>query len=320
MEATNQAAVAKALDSSIRHVASVEFDRLSKKAGDGRTVAREIYKALRSLDRLRKFQDEDRKPKYVDPWVPLLYLVWYQPTQVNLSYTLCRRILSDTRPFLNGDLQVVDFGCGTLAMLFGLVLAASETHREDEAHPQTFTKLIEESCDMRRIGVDVWYRFRREIRDAETYPSLGALRQVLEAVRISVQRTPPTRWLTALHVAYKENADAVKEALDLEVRKWNPDVVLITSPGDAACWTYSLDKPGYGSEEGNIEGEQLELSDGSFKLTSDFRETLYTENIHEMPDDLFDDDKDFVKRYLTQYPTTWCNSGSGSMWRTYRRG
>ena len=164
MEAADQAAVAKALDSSIAHVASTEFDRLSTEAGDGQTVAKKIHEALRSLQNLRDFQDKNRKPNYDDPWVALLYLTWYQPAQVNLAYTLGRKILEDTRPFLSGSLQVVDFGCGTLAMLFGLALSAAETHRKDHAHPQISIDLIDQSNDMRRIGLNMWFRFVKEIQ------------------------------------------------------------------------------------------------------------------------------------------------------------
>ena len=319
MEAADQAAVAKALDSSITHIASRELVRLSTKADDGQIVAKKIHEALRSLQGLRGFQDKDRKPSYDDPWVALLYLTWYQPTQVNLAYTLGREVLNDKKPFLKGNLQVVDFGCGALAMLFGLALAATETHSKDHAHPHISIDPIDESHHMLRIGLNVWFRFVKEIGDVENYPILQAMREVLRAVKTSVRRDTPTRWLTALHVAYQENADAVRGHLDLEVRKLKPDVVLVTSRGEAACWAYSLDNTAYAGEEKNIDGEQLGLSNGSFELTSAFRRTLYTENIRDMPDDLFDGDKDFLRRYLTQYPTTWCNPGFESMWRIYYR-
>ena len=320
MDASAQIAVAQALDASIHHVASLEFRRLSAEADDSRTVAKDVCGALRSLQRLRNFQDNDRKPNYDDPWVALLYLTWYQPAQVNLAYTLSRRVLGSTNPFLIGNLQVVDYGCGALAMLFGLTLATAETYKEDRLHPKITVDLIDESTHMRRVGVDVWLRFVKEINDAEKYPNLGALRQVAKVVKTSARLDAPTRWLTALHVAYKENAYAVKSDLDLVVQDWKPDVVLVTSRGDAAGWAYSLgDNPSYAGDEKCINEGQLGLSNGSFELTSDFRRSLYTENINDMPEDLFDGDKDFLRRYLSQYPTTWCTPSFESVWRLYSR-
>ena len=105
-----------------------------------------VYKALGySSNAYESFQDKDRKPDYDDPWVALLYLTWYQPSQVNLAYTLSRRILGATNPFLSGSLQIVDYGCGALAMLFGLALAAAETHQKDRPHPKITVDLIDES-------------------------------------------------------------------------------------------------------------------------------------------------------------------------------
>ena len=47
--------------------------------------------------------------------------------------------------------------------------------------------------------------------------------------------------------------DAVKGELDLEVQDWKPDVVLVTSRGEAAGWAYSLDNnPAYAGKEENI--------------------------------------------------------------------
>ncbi len=52
-------------------------------------------------------------------------------------------------------------------MLFGSALAAAETHRKDHTHPQISIELTDESYHMRRIGLDVWRRFGKEIGDTE---------------------------------------------------------------------------------------------------------------------------------------------------------
>ncbi len=321
MDAATQRAVAKALDTSIARIATSEFKRLADQSGDSETVARKIYEALRSLQRLQHFHDEDRMPNY-DEWDAPLYLTWFQPAQINLAYTLIQEVLEDKNLPLRETLQIVDFGCGALAMQFGFALAVAE----NPAAKGTLTKIAvdasDSSMDMYRVGLNLWHNFVKETSDKVKYPELAALHAVLRAIGPFVRRNASARWLTAFHVAYKKNQRPVADALDQQVEEWKPDVVLVTSRTEAACWAYSLDENSKyeGAEmQTDITGETLKMTHGCFKATSELRERLYEERISDMPDSLFENDKTFAHRYLTLYPTAWCTPSFNAMRRLYVR-
>ena len=260
-------------------------------------------------------------PDY-DEWDAPLYLTWFQPAQINLAYTLIQEILENRNPLHSDSLQVVDFGCGALAMQFGFALAVAEKPAGSGALPQISVDPSDSSMPMRRVGLELWHDFVRETSDAEKYPELAALQRVLKAIRPCVRRNASTRWLTALHVAYKKNAEPVANALDREVGTWKPDVVLVTSRSEAACWAYSLDENFQyeaAGEQRDITCKTLKLMDGCFKETSALRQRLYEDRIRDMPDSLFDNDKAFAHKYLTRYPTAWCTPSFNSMRRLYLR-
>ena len=173
MDAGTQA-IARALDASIADVAAKEFHRISRGMSD-QEIATATTHALDSLGRLQTGQ---RIPNYGE-WDALFYLTWYQPRQINLAYTVARRIPKDQNPLLEGrgNLQVVDFGCGALAMQFGLALMAADTLENRGSYPRMAIVSTDSRDEMPRIGRQMWCRFVEEIDDARKYPELDALRQ-----------------------------------------------------------------------------------------------------------------------------------------------
>lgn len=276
MDLASQVTAAKALDASIAHVAKDEFAHLSRGLGIVKTT-KEIYWALQALEGLQ----QNVMPTY-DAWDSLFYLTWYQPSHINLAYTLARRIPVGVNPLRTGKgrLHVVDFGCGALAMQFGLALAGAETLKRRGACPKISIVSIDESDPMRSIGIKMWHQFVEEISDMDKYPRLKGLRQICSAMKIRKEHKAKaaTRWLTALHVAYEENAEEVEDALDKKVKEWEPDVVLVTTHPMADEWVYSpygRDRTAQQKQSEPLSTESLEPFEGSLEETTKFRLGLY---------------------------------------------
>ena len=83
-----QQAVTECLEKAIVAVGNEEFNRLSKDMSPS-DRAKAVHSALIELDKLRT----DKMPDYNHELVPLLYLTWYHPSQVNLAYSIIMKHL-----------------------------------------------------------------------------------------------------------------------------------------------------------------------------------------------------------------------------------
>ena len=135
--ATEKEAIGIAMADAIVAVAQEEWSRL---AGDNLDthgylyVARSIEKSLRSMQSLQS----GGMPTY-NEWDTLLYGTWYQPKQINLVYSTLLALRGgwtiggqpwwdgDIFEIADGDVHVIDFGCGALATQFATTLAASDS-------------------------------------------------------------------------------------------------------------------------------------------------------------------------------------------------
>ena len=236
MDLKTEIELTRALDISIADIATGELRRLSSGLGRKET-AEEIHLAFRSLSRLQ----EGDMPEY-DAWDSLFYLVWYQPAHINLAYSLTSKMPEEKNPLRdgNGSLQVVDFGCGALAMQFGLALAASDTLQRRSKLPDLAIFSEDASEDMCRIGQLLWERFLDEIDNEGEYTELDALRQACHELEFTNEfDSSVTRWLTAVHVAYEENADIVGRELDSRVNSQKPDLIVVTANPNFIDTAYS---------------------------------------------------------------------------------
>ena len=162
------AALTEALDTALVSTANAQLEKLSSGLSD-QEIAVKIHSSLDSLSKLQR----GVMPEY-NEWDALFYSLWYQPGHVNLAYTLARKIPEDRNPLLTGrgSLRIVDFGCGALAMQFGLALAAAGTLRRYQTLVP-ITILSEDSSEpMKNLGWMLWYSFMGEI---EKYSELDAL-------------------------------------------------------------------------------------------------------------------------------------------------
>lgn len=221
-------------------VAAKEIEHLS----DGlapEDILQSIHASNRSLGGLRN----GYIPKY-DNWDALQYSLRHQTSQINLAYTICRLISEDSYHNIpkhrnplrtaKGGVQVVDYGCGELALQFGLALAAADTLEELGAAPRISVRSEDESQDMIQYGQKIWIAFVNEIVNSRKYPELEPLKVICQDITLNSrevqedwQASNTTLWLAALHVAYRDNAESVRANLDERIMKLQPDLVIITS-------------------------------------------------------------------------------------------
>ena len=153
--------VSRLLDNAIAKVGQSEFDRIT----DGMSPIeklRWVNDARDSLDLLRCLES----PDYADPMVALLYIARYQLSHINLAFSTLKAVQcqsgSSGRMLTNtGRLHVVDFGCGALAMQFGVALAVADALEQGQVISEVRIDSIDTSRPMLDLGVRIWVEFRR---------------------------------------------------------------------------------------------------------------------------------------------------------------
>ena len=199
-----------------------------------------VLDAVNSLhENLRRLQP----PAYDNPLVPLFYSAWYQPFQINLAYSLIMMIAEQRHGILSAQktLQVVDFGCGSLATYFAFVLAVLDLTEQGYPVPSIQIDAIDSSFEMVRVGAET----------RETMVRVGAetrvqFRQNLVTAGIDVgsafpvnigfyknhkqigMATSAERWLTVFHAFYREYQYQVRPALAELTKMVQPTTALMT--------------------------------------------------------------------------------------------
>lgn len=264
--------IARIIDSAIAEVGRAEFNRLS----DGLDVVQvrdKISYALNQLDRL------NRNPKYVmepdntmypissmpdyatddptnDQWLALFYMLWYQPRQVLLARDVFSSLLAPrTEPWLlmsDRPIEVLDYGCGTLAGLFGLTIAAYESPYQGQTATSVKVFNHDSSHAMIALGRKLWSQFKSEVH---AYDALNPLGDTIEEARLSfndTEFTVPSSWqwstdqhtqianriVSGLNCVYEENKDTVSADLASLLRSVNPNAFVLT--GKNANMNYQL--------------------------------------------------------------------------------
>ena len=236
----NKQAVADCLSKAIVDVAAWEFNRL-KEGMSGIEVARSVEGALKSLADLSR----GKMPGYNERDA-LFYLTWFHPNHVNLAYSMIMAMLKNTGRELPSDLYLLDFGCGTLAMQFGLALAIADL-RGEQSVKSVRVKPIDSSDPMVRLGEKAWDKFGEL---AGENAELAALSDAMNS--ITRADGPPVceeeRWLSAMHVVYCKNKDKVKEALALQEKRISPHVGFITYHDDPQSRSLARSVSPFGNE------------------------------------------------------------------------
>ena len=232
-----QERVVAVLDRAIAEVFRSEVNHLtqSQNLSDAEKVSN-VEDALEELGKLGKIQGE--MPKY-DEWVAPFYVSWYQPRQINLAYSMItaiiaeesirKEILTDT-----GRLYVVDFGCGALAMQFGVALAIADALQKNQKIYSACVVSYDKSKAMTNIGKKVWEQFKSEVRKDAKLPYLGQACELIDTrADMPFGRNPQNNeiiWLSAIHAAFSANKDEVKKKLACLTDALRPSAGFITSP------------------------------------------------------------------------------------------
>ena len=216
-----------ALDRAVAVVAQEEFDSLRRGLRAAEVTAK-IANALRGLGTLQN--PSAAPPDYKDPWLALCYILWYQPGQTYLAYRLLSQ-LAQGRRF--GILQVVDFGCGSLATEIALDIALM-TGTITAGRPtlsSAYVDSLDLSPEMIRFGESI-------SREMLTYPDspfadsdLISERNLVDPDTLDFSNLVPgeDRWLTAFHTVYGPDTSEINHRLTTISDRVRPDVLLMTS-------------------------------------------------------------------------------------------
>ena len=214
--------IADALDKAITTVADQEFDRLTRDLNNEQ-IAEKVVGSLRSLDRLRF----GNIPNY-DEWDALFYH-WYQPSHINLAYSMI-----EWSHELSDQLHIVDFGCGALAMQFGVFLAAVDAIERGQPINEIQIDSIDTSEAMIDIGQKIWEQLKREVGRNPNLSYLSRACEVIQPSEYIIQGTsdiwqigsaPNSNvWVSAIHAVYDDNKDDVQCSLKSLVDRLTPDI------------------------------------------------------------------------------------------------
>lgn len=219
------------LDQVITEVARAELERLRLSEGlRDEEVPSKIRGALGELDRLQ----QGKLPDYHDPWVALFYLTWYQPGHILLGRQLIKLLESKGQGLGNGNIHIVDFGCGALAMQFALAWATAQAI-EDGADMAPITIVsYDTSSPMIKLGISLWNQLKASVREERSLSDLSIV--IDRVIQPQYLGSPPNkliptvkeRWLVAMHTFYKETSDETSESLKGVTSRYNPSVCLFS--------------------------------------------------------------------------------------------
>ena len=195
---------------------------------------------LAKSDALRKSLGSLVSADYADDVTVAAYLFTYQASHIGLAWAMVNE-MGRNRPDANlllmdsGKLHVIDFGCGALAMQFGVALAAAEAIENGEKIDAVVIDGIDTSRQMQDIGMSVWREFCNVVNSD---PRLEALSRVCGLIAFnchenyrSVQQIPNAEvWLSAIHAVYQNNKTQIRRAFKHFGENTTPTSVLAT------CW------------------------------------------------------------------------------------
>ena len=236
--------IADALDKAITTVAEQEFDRLTKGLNNEQ-IAKKVVGTLQSLKGLQ----EGNMPNY-DEWDSLFYH-WYQPSHINLAYSIIKLANG-----LRDQLHIVDFGCGALAMQFGVFLAVVDAIERGQSINEIKIDSIDTSQAMIDIGQKIWEQLKREVGRNPNLSYLDRAYEVIKPIPPIIQEkggieqmgfTRSSNFLiSAIHAVYDDNKDVLQQSLKLLVDRFNPDVCfasthILSKPLLSEVWSFADD-------------------------------------------------------------------------------
>ena len=189
-----------------------------------------VENSLQSLKRLQ----ENGIPNY-DVWDSLFYFTYYQPRQVNLAYSILRAICTDRDIFAseNRTTQFIDYGCGCLATMFAVSMAAADSISRGNHIEKIKFDFIDKNPDMISAGERIWGEFVKAMRtNYPKHPVSGVLNKILYNTHTSLSTMREgyeACYLTSFHCIYRENIDDVLGDIGRLLFQFKPVGVILTS-------------------------------------------------------------------------------------------
>ncbi len=298
-------AVKEALDSAILKVAEKQLVKLVERKTK-EEIADAIVRTLRSCQQLQS----GIMPEY-NGWDALYYALWYQPSHINMAYSLIEQIPPEVNPLTGGkgELYVRDLGAGQWAMQLALLLWAAEVIDTRGNTPIVHVDSRDPTKSIWYSGLDIWRAFTSEASSPE-HPELVGVREALKSfhsrqfsITVARKRDEAILWLTLLHVAYEQAADSIGDQVRGVLSEGKPDLILVTCHRGAL--SNALAPPGESYTKAcelTFPGQCASLLNGEFDRLSAFREMLYTDYVAKnVPENV----ESFARRYLTSHPSAF---------------
>ncbi len=179
-------------------------------------------------------------PNYDDDTTAAAYLFIYQASHIGLAWAMINEMLRQrpSKELLttgSRQLQIIDFGCGALAMQFGVAMAVAEAIENGEEFEAITVDGIDTSPTMQRIGMMLWREFVDVVGSDARLASLSRACQLISFNPhhdyCSVQKVDAAEcWISAMHAVYQSNSAAVRRAFNHFHQNFKPTAVLAT------CW------------------------------------------------------------------------------------
>ncbi len=237
----DRAAVIEALDKAIARAglnalaAAMAKPPYSAMEPDARKQA-----VLAKSDALRESLGNLVPPDYADDVTAAAYLFTYQASHIGLAWAMIgdmaqNRLNSNLLLTDSGKLHVIDFGCGALAMQFGVALAVAEAIENGEQIDTVIIDGIDTSKQMQEMGMSVWQEFSKAVDSGLRLEALSRACRLIEYKchdnYRSVRQIPDAEvWLSAMHAVYQNNKNEIQRAFGHFRKNATPTAIFAT------CW------------------------------------------------------------------------------------
>ncbi len=167
------------LDQVICETGQSQFQYLSEGLNPEQ-IGKQIDKALSENMRL----SSSEMPDYNNEWVALFYFLWYQPKQIQLAYRSISYLLQSRKIDLHGNLYMVDYACGSLATLYGFILALTDYIDRGETVDHIIIDFVDESSCMTKLGEISWGNFKSSIGNNQLTNHISGNNKLQQALKV----------------------------------------------------------------------------------------------------------------------------------------
>lgn len=167
--------VKQILECAVLQACEHELKRLKEHANED--IGLEIVKGLKEISKLSNFAD---KPDYTNPWTAFHHAIWYHLSHVNFLKKELGKLLQDGGHLDSREiLRIVDFGCGTMPVKWGIALALADA--------RSLAKVVISNYDtskqMKDFGVYMWNRLVDVVDSRKSQSEVGLLRDAIGRIK-----------------------------------------------------------------------------------------------------------------------------------------